>query len=221
MYQILVFFLVVLISPQVFSEGDTSWLKAKNKYSCSKELEQCFVDDFSSEDDEKVVDGIFLYLENINYLSKHYSKTKFLKDLSVISEKNEKFAFLIEAGIYFNGGAFEKNIDKSIEIIESSLFYNENNPDQMIILGQSYYIKYTTSKEHPLDWYLKAKKYLKKSYELDNSYVTRELSYILAGSRDMKELELAEDVFKFFAKTGDEGDVYNYEVFIQSKRGIK
>lgn len=221
MYQTLIFLLALFTSSHVLGEGDTSWLNARNEYSCSTELEQCFLDNFSSEDDKKVVDGIFLYLENIDYLSNYYSKTKFLKELAVISKENENFAFLIEAGIYFNGEGFEKNLDKSIEIIESSAFYNENDPDQMILLGLSYYNKYTTSNEHPLDWYLKAKKYLKKSYELDNGYVTRELSYVLAGSKDMQELELAGDVFKFFSETGDEDDVYNYEVFIHSKREIK
>lgn len=91
----------------------------------------------------------------------------------------------------------------------------------MIILGRSYYLKFTMSKEPPLDWYLKAKKYLKKSYELDKSYVTRELSYILTRSRDMKELELAGDIFKFFADTGDEDDVYNYEVYIEGMRQLR
>ncbi|MDE1327266.1 hypothetical protein [Vibrio aestuarianus] len=221
MYQMLAFLLVLFMSPQAFSEGDTNWLNPENKYYCAKELEICFLDDFSSEDDAAVVDGIFLYLDNVDYLSNYYSKEKFLNELAVISKKNKNFAFLIEASIYFNGGVVEQNVDKAIEIIESSPFYNESDPNQMIILGRSYYLKFTMSKKPPVDWYLKAKKYLKKSYELDKAYVTRELSYILARSTDMKELELAGEVFKFFAETGDEGDVYNYEVYLKGMRKIK
>ncbi|MDE1264052.1 hypothetical protein [Vibrio aestuarianus] len=221
MYQMLAFLLVLFMSPQVFSEGDTNWLKPENKYYCAKELETCFLDDFSSEDDAAVVDGIFLYLDNIDYLSNYYSKEKFLNELAVISKKNKNFAFLIEASIYFNGGVVEQNVDKAIEIIESSPFYNESDPNQMIILGRSCYLKFTMSKKPPVDWSLKAKEYLKKSYELDKAYVTRELSYILARSTDMKELELAGEVFKFFAETGDEGDVYNYEVYLKGMRKIK
>lgn len=221
MYQMLAFLLVLFMSPQVFSEGDTNWLNPENKYYCAKELETCFLDDFPSEDDAAVVDGIFLYLDNIDYLSNYYSKEKFLNELAVISKKNKNFAFLIEASIYFNGGVVEQNVDKAIEIIESSPFYNESDPNQIIILGRSYYLKFTMSKKPPVDWCLKAKEYLKKSYELDKAYVTRELSYILARSTDMKELELAGEVFKFFAETGDEGDVYNYEVYLKGMRKIK
>lgn len=221
MYQMLVLLLGLFMSPQVFSEGDTSWLHAKSEHSCTKELEQCFLDDFSSEDDAKVVDGILLYLDNIVYLSNYYDKKKFLNELAVISKENENFAFLIEAGIYFNGGVAEQNVDKAIEIIESSQFYNENDPDQMVILGRSYYLKFAMSNEPPFDLYLKAKEYLNKSYELDKSYVTRELAFILTRSRDMKELELAGDIFKFFADTGDEDDVYNYEVYIEGMRQLR
>lgn len=221
MYQMLVFLLVLFMTPQVFSEEDTSWLNARNKYFCSKDLEQCFLDDFSSEDDAKVVDGILLYLENIDYLSNYYSKKKFLSELEIISKKNKSFAFLIEASIYFNGEGFVQDVDRSIEIVESSPFYNESDPNQMIILGRSYYLKLTMSNKPPVDWYLKAKKYLKKSYELDKSYVTRELSYVLVRSRDMEDLELAGEIFKFFAETGDEEDVHNYDVYIRGMKEIE
>ncbi|CAK3918127.1 hypothetical protein BCV39_21260 [Vibrio sp. 10N.286.55.E10] len=97
MYQILVFLLALFMSSQVFADGDISWVNAKNKYSCTKELDTCFLEDFTSEEDSKVVDGIFFYLDNINYLSHYYNKTKFLDRLDSISKKNENYAFLIEA----------------------------------------------------------------------------------------------------------------------------
>lgn len=221
MYQTIIFLLALFTSSHALAEGDTSWLNAKNKYSCSMDLEQCFLDDFLSEDDEKVVDGIFLYLDNIDYLSNYYSKTKFLKNLAVISKKNENFAFLIEANIYLDGDNFEQDLDKSIEIIESSPFYNENDPDQMVILGRSYYLKFTMAKESSLDLYLNAKKYLKKSYELDESYATRELAFLLVKSRDLKDLKLAGDIFRVFSETGDADDVYNYEVYIKGMKQLK
>ena len=220
MYQILVFLLALFMSSQVFADGDISWVNAKNKYSCTKELDTCFLEDFTSEEDSKVVDGIFFYLDNINYLSHYYNKTKFLDRLDSISKKNENYAFLIEASIYYHGEGFVQDLDKSIEIIESSPFYNENDPDQMIILGQSYYLKFTRSKEPPLDWYIKAKEYLKKSYTLDRSYATRELAFILIKSRDLDDLELAGDIFRIFSEIGDEEDVYNYEVYIKGMKNL-
>ncbi|SBS64004.1 hypothetical protein VAT7223_01961 [Vibrio atlanticus] len=217
----LVFLLALFISSQVFADGDISWVNAQNKYSCAKELENCFMDDFTSEEDSKVVDGIFLYLDNIDYLSHYYSKTKFLERLAVISKKNENYAFLIEASIYYHGDGFVQDLDKSIDIIESSPFYSENDPDQMIILGKSYYWKFTKSKEPPLDWHIKAKKYLKKSYKLDENYASRELAFILIEDENSEDLELAGDLFRRFAETGDEDDVYTYELYIQSMKQLK
>ena len=221
MYKTLFFLLGVFTSLQVFAEGDISWVNATNKYSCTKELETCFFDDFNSEEDSKVVDGIFIYLDNINYLSGFYSKKKFLKKLEIISKKNENYAFLIEASIYYHGEGFVRNLDKAIEIVESSPFYNENDPDQMSILGLSYYFKFTEAKDAPLDWYLKAKNYLKKSYQLDENYVTRELAFALIKSRNLQDLELAGDIFRRFAEIGDEDDVYNYDVYLKGMKQLQ
>lgn len=221
MYQILFFLLTIFNSSQAFAEGDISWVNAENRHSCTKELELCFLDDFTSEDDSKVVDGIFLYLDNIDYLSDYYSKDKFLDDLGEISKKNKNYAFLIEASIYYHGEGFVQDLDKSIDIIESSPFYNENDPDQMVILGQSYYLKFKAEKEPSLDLYLKAKDYLKKSYDLDKNYATRDLAFLLIKSKDIEDLELAGSIFKTFAEVGDEDDVYNYEVYLKGMRKIK
>ena len=56
---------------------------------------------------------------------------------------------------------------------------------------------------------------------MDKSYATRELAFILIKSRDLDDLELAGDIFRIFSETGDEEDVYNYEVYIKGMKYLK
>ncbi|MDE1243288.1 hypothetical protein [Vibrio aestuarianus] len=139
-----------------------------------------------------------------------------MEELSKKSRKNKKQAFLIEASIYFYGEHFNQNYDKAIEIIESSQFFSESEPEQLIILGQSYYFKYILSDMTSSSFYFKAKKYLRKSYELDSGYATRELAFLLIRSESLDDLEIAGDIFEIFANEGKEEDIRNYKAYLRA-----
>lgn len=216
MRRVLLLFLLSMAVQPAIGKGDTSWITVFDDKECRERLEDCFDEKFFSEDELEVVQGAFLYLDNISVLASHYDINKFLSKLAVLSKNNKEDLFLLEAMIYYHGEHVEQDLDKASNIIENSDFFNKNNPDHLKALGKIYYIKFMTTGKENKSYYEKAKGLLFQAYSYDERYATRALAILLIRSHEVSDFKLAGKLFKFFAENGSSVDKKRYQIYLET-----
>lgn len=219
MYRMILILVSVLFSNISLGKGDTSWITVNSDYGCKNEMEQCFLDAFGSNDDSRVVESIYYYLDNVDRLSEHYSIGLFLEQLISISKVNENGAFLLEASIYYHGEHVPRDINKSIGIMESNRFFDYKDPVHLILLGKAYYMQFMLTGRSVEEYYVKARVYLLKAYAINNDYATRALAHILIRSNDSNDFALAGKLFEMYAKGGSENDKKSYQLYVDTLEG--
>lgn len=216
MFKIILTICLLLLPVTVTARGDTDWLEVDYDEQCYIEIEKCFANEFYSNDDTSVYTGFLLFLDNYNVLSKHYNAETIFNRVSRLSKENTKGLFLIEARLYLYGPHVSIDLDRALNIMNSSKYLDENNPDHAILLGAIYYQLYLKSKKTNTFYANRAIELLLFSYNYDERYSTRGLVVLLIGKNNFSDFKKAGPVLKYLAQHGGDKEKQYYQEYLEA-----
>lgn len=188
---------------------------------CKISLIECFEEAFYSKAETDVAAGILLYLDNFEVLSNHYPFELLLKKFNEVSKLVSDDLFLMEANIYLNGIHTPVDINKTIRILETNVFFEYQNPVHITLLGKAYWKKFISTEKKDIFSYTKARELLLKAYWIDKkTYSTATLASALISTNDTDDIELAGEILKYLAssETATENDIKRYDIYKKIKK---
>lgn len=190
---------------------------------CLNSLTVCFDKNYHSNLNDQIVGAIILYLSNFDTLSKHYPYGLLLKRINELSTEVTGDLFQVEAIIYLNGTHVPADFDKAIHIMESNPSFNERDPDDLILLGVAYWMKFSTTGKNDVVSYKQAKQLLLRAYEFGEQYSTKYLAFVLLATENVEDVKLAGKVLKYLAfySAATEDDKKRYQMYLNINKDVK
>ncbi|NOI30620.1 hypothetical protein [Vibrio coralliilyticus] len=186
---------------------------------CKSDIEGCFLSGIDSVIPNKIIRSVLIYVDNYTLLSEKFSSDKVISALKKVSKLGNLDALHLEASVYYVGNIVERDVNKSIDLLES-IKYDERNSVTFNLLGKFYLYKLNTEKSEYLknEYFKLSKDNFYRAHLLNDIDSTRALAIVMlkyGGSEDYFE---AGKLLKYLSNVGDEEDAKRYEKYKSIKR---
>jgi hypothetical protein len=210
-------FLLLLYSTFSFSKEVTVTIDNQiEKGFCNRfnDVRECFTYGIKSKINKDKLSAVVVYLNNFDSISDIYNYEKLLVDLNGLSVSGDINAIILEASIYYSGFHVNRNIEKSIYLLEE-IPDDRKNEVVYNLLGKSYFHLFELESEpyKKDELYTFTKEYLYKSHLMEMEASTRALAFVMVKYGSEGDFIEAGKLLEYLAMKGNQDDISSYEKY--------
>ncbi|KOE84754.1 hypothetical protein ACS86_05010 [Vibrio alginolyticus] len=178
------------------------------------DVRDCFTYGIKSQVKKEKLNSVLVYLNNFDSISDIYDYKKLLVDLNGLAISGDINAIILEASIYYSGFHVDRNVEKSISLLEE---IPEGKVNEVVynLLGKSYFHLFELESEpyKKDELYTLTKEYLYKSHLMGMEASTRALAFVMVKYGSEGDFIEAGKLLEYLAMKGNQEDIASYDKY--------